>query len=163
MDKRLTFVVLGIVLIISGCLQSTKNKESVTPNATAAATSAIPTTVQNTSTNTVFPITVVSVQGMKPYVPAGPTIKVTLKASTADAPVTGLSATLSIIAKNQTFNFPDITQSSPLMPGQTTSQTLTIVGPAAYDSDSTYPLLIEGTLQNGQKFNYVIRVMISNS
>lgn len=161
MDKRITFLVLGIVLIISGCLQSTKDKEPVTPNTTAVATSVMPTKVQNTSTNTVLPIIVVSVQDMKPYVPAGPIVNITLKASSTDEPVTSLSATLSIIAKNQTFNFPDITQSNPLMPDQTTSQTLIIVGPAGYNSDSTYPLLIEGTLQSGQTFNYTMPVMIT--
>jgi hypothetical protein len=160
-DKRIIFVVLGIVLIISGCLQSNKEKEPVTPNATTVATSVMPPTAQNTRANTVFPVSVVSVQGVMPSVPAGPTIKITLKASSPDAPVTSLSATLSIISKNQTFNFPDVTQSNPLIPGRTTSQTLTIIGPAAYDTDSTYPLLIECTLQNGQKFNYVIRITIS--
>jgi hypothetical protein len=136
MDKRITFVILGIVLVVSGCVLSTKDNE---------------------------PVTVISVQGVYPIVPAGPTIKITLKSNNTDVPITSLSATLSIIAKNQRYDFPNINQSHPLMPGQTVSQTLVIVGPAGYDSDSTYPLHIEGMLQNGQTFSYTIIVKISES
>jgi hypothetical protein len=159
MDKRITFVILGIILVVSGCVQSTKVKEPVTPNATAVATSVMPTIVQNTNTNTVYPIIVVSVQGVYPIVPAGPTIKITLKSNNTDVPITSLSATLSV-GKNQRYDFPSINQSHPLMPGQTASQTLIIIGPAGYDSDSTYPLHIEGMLQNGQTFNYTTTVKI---
>jgi len=122
--------------------------------------------VTNTTPN-ILPISVVSVQNMGPPVPAGPTIKVTLKANSTDAPVTKLSATLSIINASpiigggtMTFDFPGINQSNPLMSGQTISQTLIFIS-AAYDPNGTYPLLIEGTLQNGQKFSYVIPVMIT--
>ncbi|MGB8218461.1 MAG: hypothetical protein WCE94_14285 [Candidatus Methanoperedens sp.] len=111
---------------------------------------------------TLHPIDVVSVQGVMPPVPAGVIIRVTLKAnSTADAPVTKLTAKLFIIGKNGTFNFLNINQSNPLISGQTALQTLSIIGPAAYFSDSPYPLLIEGTLQNGQTFSYWTNVTIS--
>ncbi len=133
MDKRITFVILGIVLVVSGCLLSTKDNE---------------------------PVTVISVQGVHPFAPAGPTIKITLKSNNTDVPITSLSATLSIIARNQIYDFPNINQSHPLMPGQTASQTLTIVGPAAYVSDGIYPVHIDGTLQNGQTFNYTINARI---
>lgn len=136
MDKRITFFILGMVLAASGCAQSTKNIE---------------------------PVTVVSVQGVYPIVPAGPTIKIILKSNNTDVPITGLSATLSIIEKSQIYGFPKINQSHPLMPGQTASQTLVIIGPAGYVSDSTYPLHIEGKLMNGQTFSYTINVTISNS
>ncbi|MCX9025052.1 MAG: hypothetical protein OIN85_03025 [Candidatus Methanoperedens sp.] len=111
---------------------------------------------------TLHPIDVVSVQGVMPQVPAGVIIRVTLKAnSTADAPVTKLTAKLFIIGKNGTFNFLKINQSNPLISGQTALQTLSIIGPAAYFSDSPYPLFIEGTLQNGQTFSYWTNVTIS--
>jgi len=111
---------------------------------------------------TLHPIDVVSVQGVMPPVPAGVIIRVTLKAnSTADVPVTKLTAKLFIIGKNGTFNFPNINQSNPLISGQTALQTLSIIGPATYFSDSPYPLLIEGTLQNGQTFSYWTNVTIS--
>lgn len=112
----------------------------------------------------VLPISVVSVQEMGPPVPAGPTIKVTLKSNST---VTKLSATLTIINASPivgggsgTFDFPDINQSNPLMPGQTTWQTLIFVS-ANYDPNDTYPLLIEGMLQNGQTFSYMSPVMIT--
>ncbi len=110
---------------------------------------------------TLHPVNVVSVQGVMPPVPAGVIIRVTLEANSTDAPVTKLTARLFIIGKNGTFNFPSINQSNPLMPGQNTSQTLAIIGPAAYFLDSPYPMFLEGTLQNGQTFSYWTNVTIS--
>ncbi len=110
---------------------------------------------------TLHPINVVSVQEVKPPVPAGVIIRVTLQANSTDAPVTKLSARLFIIGKNGTFNFPNINQSNPLISNQTASQTLSIIGPAAYFLDSPYPMHIEGTLQNGQTFSYWTNVTIS--
>ncbi len=134
MDKRITFVILGIVLAASGCVPSTKNME---------------------------PVTVISVQGVYPIVPGGPTIKIILKSNNTNVPITSLSATLNI-GRNLIYDFPNINQSHPLMPGQTAYQILTIVGPAAYVSDNPYPLHIEGKLQNGQTFNYTVSVTISS-
>ncbi len=110
---------------------------------------------------TLHPINVVSVESVMPPVPAGVIIRVTLKANSTDAPVTKLTATLFIIGKNGTFNFPNINQSNPLTPGQNVSQTLAIIGPAAYFLDSPYPMFLEGTLQNGQMFSYWTNVTIS--
>jgi hypothetical protein len=156
MDKRITFVILGIVLIVSGCLLSTKDKEPVTGSHNGTLMPVDEQVEQHS------PVWVISVESVYPIVPAGPVIKITLKSNNTDVPITSLSATLSIIDRNQRYDFPNVNQSHPLMPGQTASQTLILVGPSAYKSDSTYPLHIEGALQNGQTFNYTINVKSSD-
>jgi hypothetical protein len=104
--------------------------------------------------------------------PAGASFKLTVNASSTDVPVTQLSAKLIIVKPNPIFIFRytipvdftfNISQSNPLMPGQTASAIHgTIVGPIDFVyANNTTPLYIEGKLQNGQTFNYEINVMVS--
>jgi hypothetical protein len=111
------------------------------------------------------PISVVSLRNVAPVNPAGLVYMLTVNASSTNVPITHLSArfmvTKDFVAGTTfqapvTFNFPDINQSNPLMPGQTASDTSgLIVEPfRLLETNGTTPVLIQGTLQNGQSFSY---------
>ena len=109
------------------------------------------------------PVGVSSVTLVPPYTPAGPTIKVTLYGDSGPMPVTSLTAVLSLTGKNQTFEFSGVSASSPLLPGQLTSQTETIIGPVSIDTNSTYSMTIAGTFQNGQTFSYPVQIQVESA
>jgi len=100
------------------------------------------------------PIWVKSVVLVPPYTPAGPTIEVTLM--DASAPIVNLTAVLSLPGKNQTFEFSGVNAASPLLAGQSSSQSETVVGPVSVNTTSTYPMTIAGAFQNGTKFSYSV-------
>jgi hypothetical protein len=111
------------------------------------------------------PISVVSLQDVAPVNPAGSVYMLTVNTSSTNVPVTHLSAqfmvTKDFVAGTTfqvpvKFNFPDINQSNQLMPGQTASDTSGfIVEPfGLLETNGTIPVLIQGTLQNGQSFSY---------
>ena len=104
------------------------------------------------------PVLVHSVTLVPPYTPAGPTIQV--KLSVEQAPITNLTAVLSLDGKNQTFEFFGVSASSPLLQGQLASQTETVVGPVSVDTNATYPMTIEGSFQDGQTFSYPVTVQV---
>lgn len=89
-----------------------------------------------------------------PYTPAGPTVEVTLM--DASSPIVNLTAVLSLPGKNQTFGFSGVNAASPLLAGQSSSQSETIVGPVSVNTTSTYPMTIAGAFQNGTKFSYSV-------
>jgi len=106
------------------------------------------------------PIEIISVLGpLQPINPGGPIVEITLK-NVAVEPVVSLTATLELI---RSFNFDfDVTSSNPLLPGKSISAKLTLIGGGFNDSIS-YPLTINGTLQNGATFDYIKQVQIVES
>lgn len=106
------------------------------------------------------PVSAVSAQVVTPYLPAGPTIKVTIYAALPGIPITHISAMLELTSRNQTYEFPDITQTNPFLPGGMASQTLTIIGPVSWNSDIRYPIVVSGTLLDGGKFSFVAYVNV---
>jgi hypothetical protein len=97
-----------------------------------------------------------------PYAPGGPTIKVTLTNSEEQMPIASLSCVLSLAGKSQTFEFGGVSTSIPLLAGQSSSQSETIVGPASVNTTSIYPMTIAGAFQNGTKFFESVQVEVQN-
>jgi hypothetical protein len=113
------------------------------------------------------PVEVVSVLGpIPPYNPGGPVVSVTLK-NTGDAPIASLNATLAFVPPPNipggvrvpySFVF-DAASSNPLLPGQSTQETRTLIG-AGFDSSLDYPLTIDGALLDGSQFSYTEQVQV---
>lgn len=115
-----------------------------------------PVTGTATSTNQ-QPIDVVSVLGpLSPINPGGPIVEITLKNVSAE-PVVSLTATLEL-SRAFKFDF-DVTSSNPLLTATSISDKLTLIGGGFADNVS-YPLTIEGNLQNGEAFAYTEQVQI---
>jgi hypothetical protein len=77
-------------------------------------------------------------------------------------PVISLTATLEVdtaFGTSDDFTFDDVTPSSPLRPGRSTSATLILIG-GGFGSDEWYPLTINATLQDGANFIYTKLVQI---
>ena len=117
------------------------------------------TTTTQTTTTTIQPMEVMSVTGpLQPVNPGGPTVEITLENITALG-VTSLSAIFTNLGPHDfTFDFP-VTDTNPLRPMASTSVTQTLID-GAFSNDVLYPLTIEGTLQSGLTFNYVVQVKI---
>ena len=110
-----------------------------------------------TQQSTARPVAVVSVVGpVPPITPGGPSITITLE-NTSTSPITSLTASLSLdVPYDYTF---DVTESAPLVPGQSASQTTAQIR-GGFQGGASYPLSIEGTLQNGTTFAYSEEVQI---
>ncbi len=106
------------------------------------------------------PIITVSAQLVNPPNPGGPTVRVVIYAASQGEPIIHISAVLVLTGRNQTYEFPDVTQDDPLLPGSSVSETLTIIGPVSLNSDIMYPILVSGTLMDGGKFNFVEHVYV---
>jgi heat shock protein HslJ len=138
----LSLVMLGPVLILVTSL--------------AGCTSAPNPTPTSTLTNQ-QPIEVVSVSGpLPPINPGGPIVEITLK-NVSSEPVISLVATIEL-GRTFTFNF-DVTSSNPLLPGENISTRLTLIS-GGFSDNISYPLNINGTLQNGATFAYTKQVRI---
>jgi hypothetical protein len=139
---NLLIVCLATLVAIVGC--------STTPTSTPTPT---PTpTPQNQQ-----PIEIISVVGpLQPINPGGPIVEITLKNVGAE-PVVNLAANLEL-NRSFAFNF-DVTSSNPLLTYKTISAKLTLIGGGFSDSLS-YPLTINGTMQNGATFVYTKQVKI---
>ncbi|MGP8081054.1 MAG: hypothetical protein ACLPVI_11205 [Dehalococcoidales bacterium] len=118
------------------------------------------TTTTKTTTTSIEPIEVLSVTGpLQPANPGGPTVTITLENITA-LTVSSLSAVFTNIGPSQyVFNF-DVTDAAPLRPMASTSATQTLIN-GAFNSDVLYPLTIEGSLDSGLTFNYIVQVKIT--
>jgi len=103
-------------------------------------------------------IEVVSVRGpLAPINPGGPNVEITLK-NVTNLPVIALSATLYL---NQNFNFAfDVSSANPLLPGKTVSGSLTLID-AGFSDTTSYPLVIDGVLQERQIFSLNKQVQIT--
>lgn len=144
----LVFAVVFLFLIMSGC--GTKSSPSPT-------SATLPPGQE--------PLAVVSVIGpIPPYNPGGPVIEITLKNVSVE-PVISLITGLGIDRAGPpnmppfTFTF-KVTPGNPLLPGNTTSTTQTLIG-GGFSDNVTYPLTINGTLQNGTSVVYAKQVKIT--
>lgn len=107
------------------------------------------------------PIEIVSVGRLPPINPGGPLVEITLKNVSAE-PIASLTVTLEL-QRDFTFEF-DVTSSNPLLPTESISTKRTLIGPGAGIGDSSsYPLTLEGTMQNGATFAYTKQVQIMDS
>jgi len=108
------------------------------------------------SSTRLHPIDIVSIQFLPtPPNPGGPTMQVTLT-NIGMTPVTNLNATLAL-NNNYVFNFKDVTESNPLAPGHSTSDTEMLIGVGS--TEMTYPLTVVGT-ENNKTFSYTLNVHI---
>jgi len=112
-----------------------------------------------TTTQNQQPIEIVSVLGpLKPFNPGGPMVEITLKNINVE-PVVSLTANFTNLGPRD-FNFEfDVGTTNPLLPGASISDSLILID-AGFNSNVSYPLTIEGTLQNGVTFNYVLQIEI---
>jgi hypothetical protein len=108
------------------------------------------------------PIEIVSVVGpIGPPNPGGPGVKVTLR-NVGVEPVISVTATLGVDTAFGTpveFTFDDVTPAKPLRSNRSTSDTLIVIG-GGFDSDESYPLTINATLQSGANYVYTKLVQI---
>ena len=144
------FIVAAI--IISSC---GSNKTSVTSSLTQ-------TSVASSITLPAKPIEVTSVAGpLPPINPGGPNIEITLKNIT-NIPLISVSALLKIDnVLNKPFKFSfAVSETSPLLPGSEISSRLTLIN-GGFDSETSYPLEIIGSLQTGGSFDYTTQVKIT--
>ena len=109
------------------------------------------------------PIEIVSVLGpVGPINWGGPAVEITLKNAGVE-PVVSLTATLEVSSASGfpfDFTFEDVTPSHPLQPNRSASDTLRLIGGGFATSHVSYPLTINATLQNGDKFVYTKLVQI---
>ena len=145
----LGMVILSVVALLLGACSGTASPTS-TPTPT-------PTGHQ--------PIQVVSVSGpLPPINPGGPQVEVTLK-NISSEPVVALTASLGISRAGPSntpfvFNF-DVTSANPLLPSNSISSRLTLIG-GSFADNTSYPLKIEGKLQSGGTFAYTEQVQIKS-
>lgn len=116
-----------------------------------------PTTTPTPTSQNQQPIEIITVLGpLPPINPGGPIVEITLKNVTA-VPVISLAAVLEL---NSSFNFDfDVTSSNPLLPDESISAKLTLIG-GEFSDNISYPLAINGTLQNSATFAYTKQVQI---
>jgi len=137
-----------------GCFSSCPFTVSGTSVTTTTTIGTNATTTQNQQ-----PIKVVSVLGpLKPFNPGGPMVEITLKNTNVE-PVVSLTAIFTNLGpRDFAFEFA-VSNSNPLLSGISISDSLTLID-AGFDTNVSYPLTIEGTLQNGVTFNYVLQIEI---
>jgi len=110
-------------------------------------------------------IQVVSVSGpLPPINPGGPIVEVILK-NVSDESIVSLTASLGVSRAGPSntpffFNF-DVTSSNPLLPSNSISSRLTLIG-GSFTDNSSYSLNIEGKLQSGGTFAYTEQVQIES-
>ena len=116
-------------------------------------------TVEN-GTPTEPPVQIVSLTGpIPPYNPGGPTVGITIK-NIGNVNILTMGADLKT---NMPHSFNLFTKWSSLLPGQTVSATVNLIGPTAgsFSSDIPNPVTIYGTLEDGTVFNYTFYMKIS--
>jgi hypothetical protein len=104
------------------------------------------------------PIEILAVLGpLTPINPGGPNVEITLKNVSAD-PIVSLTATLEL---SRAFNFEfDVSSANPLLPAKSVSAKLTLIG-GGFSDNISYPLRLEGALQDGTTFAYTKQVQIT--
>jgi hypothetical protein len=104
------------------------------------------------------PIEIVSVLGpLPPINPGGPIVEITLR-NVSNESIVSLTAALEL---SRTFNFEfDVSSSNPLLPAKSISAKLTLIG-GGFSDNISYPLRLEGTLQDGSTFAYTKQVQIT--
>ena len=103
------------------------------------------------------PIEIISVVGpLQPINPGGPIVEITLK-NVAVEPIASLTATLEL-SRSFDFNF-NVTPLNPLLPNKSIATKLTLIG-GGFSDNVSYPLIINGSFQNGATFVYTKQVQI---
>jgi hypothetical protein len=148
------FIVTGILIIAALSAMASGCGPASSPATTPASPSATATPPSGQE-----PVEIVSVTGpIPPYNPGGPVVEITLR-NAGSEPVTSLTATLDTgTAKEFTF---DVTPSSPLLTGESTSTKETMIS-SSFSYTVSYPLSISGTLQSGDTFSYTKQVLIKS-
>jgi hypothetical protein len=96
---------------------------------------------------------------LQPINPGGPIVEITLK-NVSSENIISLSTEIEL---GRTFNYSfDVSSSGPLLPANSISSRLTLIGGGFSDTDS-YPLTINGTFQSGATFSYIEQVQITTS
>ncbi|HEV2119491.1 MAG TPA: hypothetical protein VGS11_05240 [Candidatus Bathyarchaeia archaeon] len=104
------------------------------------------------------PIGIVSAQTAAVPPPAGPAIRVTVR-NVGNAAVDTLTLVLKVHLTH-ILAFENITASTPLTPGSTTSESFVLIGDG-YVSNSTFQVVISGSLKDGSQFNYTEHMTLS--
>jgi hypothetical protein len=110
-------------------------------------------------------VEVVTVTGpIPPYVYGEPVVSMLL-VNVGVAPIASLNATLvwvppsGVPGASSAYPFIfNVSLSNPLLPGQSTSLRLTLVGPD-FASNQDYPLTISGTFKDGTQFSYTESIL----
>ncbi len=143
--KLLAIIVATAVLVIMvGCTPSITTTPTPTPS---------PTQTPTQSSQNQQPIQVISVlEPPQTPNPGGGIVEITLK-NVANEPVVSLAAILTIRGP---FNYDfDVTPSHPLLPGNSISAQLRLIGPNdGFGGGIPYSVTINGTLQSGATFAY---------
>lgn len=104
------------------------------------------------------PVEIVSAIGPVPPInPGGPVVEITAKNVSSES-VVSLSIFLEL-SNPRKIDF-DFTSSKPLLPNQSASTKLFVIGPEGFTSGDTYSWRLEGTLQDGTTFDYTKQVRI---
>lgn len=101
-------------------------------------------------------VKIVEIKMVPPYTPGGPVIQLTIQ-NVGTTPITNLNAILET-NHNYTFNFKSITSSTPLISGNSRSDTTMLVG-GGFQTESTYSLIISG-MKDSMPFEYLEKVRI---
>ncbi|NHH97465.1 hypothetical protein DYY66_2131 [Candidatus Nitrosotalea sp. FS] len=101
-------------------------------------------------------VKIVEIKMVPPYTPGGPVIQLTIQ-NVGTTPITNLNAILET-NHNYTFNFKSITSSTPLISGNSRSDTTMLVG-GGFQTESTYSLIISG-MKDNMPFEYLEKVRI---
>lgn len=94
------------------------------------------------------PVNVVSVSSGGPVNSGGPPIEITLK-NVSSQSIVSLNATL-VLSDPRPFIF---TFPTPVLPGTTISAQMILIG-GGFSSENSYPLTINGTMQDGRNFTF---------
>ena len=101
-------------------------------------------------------VSVTSIKMIPPYTPGGPVIQLTLK-NISTKSITSLNAILET-NWNYTFNFKDVTSSTPLISDNSASDTTMLIG-GGFQTELEYPLIISG-IEDNIPFKYTEKVHI---
>jgi hypothetical protein len=167
----LTVCMIGVTLASAACsgtkittVSSTKTVLTPGPTNTVYTISTVSNviTAQFTPLPTTVggPVSFLSSEVVPPYVPAGPTVKITLR-NDGDQPIVSLSMILWVVtpaASGNTirpvqFAF-DVSGFRPMTKTQAASATATIIGPGDYRTLAT----VNATTQSGQNYSYLISI-----
>ncbi|MDE1763877.1 MAG: hypothetical protein KGH88_06500 [Thaumarchaeota archaeon] len=109
-----------------------------------------------TVSNSTQAVSVTSIKMIPPYTPGGPVIQLTLENAGAK-PITNIKAMLELY-NNYTFDFTNVTSSSPLLPNNYATNATMLVG-GGFQTEVAYPLVISG-MEGNIPFAYTMKVQI---
>lgn len=109
-----------------------------------------------TVSNSIQDVAVASIKMIPPFTPGGPVIQLTLE-NVGAKPITNIKAVLEL-DNNYTFDFTNVTSSSPLIPGNYASNATMLIG-GGFESEVAYPLAISG-MEGNASFVYPMKVQI---